>query len=58
MRFRSELLNPPRGGTDVAIDRIYDVYITPKGQVEGESQDIGDILEESDAVLGKFGKAD
>jgi len=47
MRFRSELLNPPpMNNSEPTLTRIYDVYMTPDGRLEGEGKDLGDILDE------------
>jgi hypothetical protein len=42
MRFRSELLQPPSDEAEVSITKIYDVYRTHDGRIEGEDEDIGD----------------
>ena len=46
MRFRSELLQPPKDDSQATLTRIYEVYMTPGGRVESESDDLGDILDE------------
>jgi len=46
MRFRSELLQPPKDDSQATLTRIYDVYMTPDGRVESEGDDLGDILDQ------------
>lgn len=46
MRFRSELLQPPKSESEATLTRIYDVYMTPDGRVEGEGDELGDILDQ------------
>lgn len=46
MRFRSELLQPPKGDSQATLTRIYDVYMTPDGRLEDDGKDLGDILDE------------
>lgn len=46
MRFRSELLQPPKDDSEATITRIYDVFMTPDGRVEGEGDDLGNILDQ------------
>jgi hypothetical protein len=54
MRFRSELLNPPQThNSEPTLTKIYDVYMTPDGRIEGEGKDLGDILDE-----GRFPRND
>jgi len=53
MRFRSELLQPPREPSEATLTRIYDVYMTPDGIIEGEQQSIPEVLERGDATLRK-----
>ncbi len=55
MRFRSELLQPPADGSEAALTKIYDVYRTPDSSVEGEGEDVADILERGDAAIRKSG---
>jgi hypothetical protein len=54
MRFRSELLNAPKvQDSEPTLTRIYDVFMTPDGRLEGEGKDLGDILDE-----GRFPQKD
>jgi hypothetical protein len=53
MRFRSELLQPPSDDSEATLRRIYDVYRTPSGSIEGDGEDIGEVLECSDAAIRK-----
>jgi len=53
MRFRSELLRPPAEHSEATITRIYDVYRTPAGSIEGEGQSMAEVLESSEASIKK-----
>lgn len=53
MRFRSELLQPPSESSKVMLTRIYDVYMTREGRIEGEAESIAEVLESSDGGIGK-----
>jgi hypothetical protein len=46
MPFRSKLLQPPADGSEAALTKIYDVYRTPAGRIEGEGEDVADILDQ------------
>lgn len=52
MQFRSELLQEPkhRKGSE-GLARIYDVYRTPDGHVEGEDTGLARALEHIDSIL-------
>jgi hypothetical protein len=55
MRFRSELLQPPREDSEATLTRIYDVYRTPAGSIEGEGQSMAEVRESSEAsIKGDF----
>jgi len=51
VRFRSELLQPPSDDSEATLRRIYDVYKTPSGSIEGEGEDIREVLECGDAAI-------
>ena len=36
MRFRSELLQPPKGESEAFLTKIYDVYRSPDGHIAGD----------------------
>lgn len=50
MRFRSKLLQP-RSASEPTLTKIYDVYMTPDGRVEGEEEDIVESLQRDAEVL-------
>lgn len=52
MRFRSELLQPPNDDSEATLTRIYDVYRTPAGHIEGQDEDLTEILEQDSEALG------
>lgn len=56
MRFRSELLQRrPSDDSEATLPKIYDVYRTHDGRIEGEGDDLGDILDQqSRAVQGRY----
>jgi hypothetical protein len=59
MRFRSELLQPPKDGAGATLNKIYNVYRTPDGHFAGdenEDEDWTDGFE--DAGLTQTGSAD
>jgi hypothetical protein len=45
MRFRSELLQPPKDDSEATLTEIYPVYRSPDGHIAGEDDDLGDILD-------------
>ena len=52
MRFPSELLNPPpMDNSEPKLMRIYDVYMTSDGRIEGEQQRIPEVLEGGDILF-------
>lgn len=53
MRFRSELLQPPKNDSPATLTRIYDVYMTPDGRLDGEGETVAEQLENSDASIRK-----
>jgi hypothetical protein len=53
MRFRSELLQPPKDDSEATRTRIFDGYMTSDDRVEAEGDDLGDILDE-----GRFPQKD
>jgi hypothetical protein len=57
MRFRSELLQPPAEDSETTLTRIYDVYRAPAGHIEGQDEDIAEILERDAEVLGRLGSS-
>jgi hypothetical protein len=47
MRFRSELLQPPKeDGSDATLKEIYPVYRSPDGHIAAEDDDLGEILDQ------------
>jgi hypothetical protein len=53
MRFRSKLLQP-RTASEPTLMKIYDVYMTPDGRVEGEEDDLLETLERDAEVLQRL----
>jgi hypothetical protein len=57
MRFRSKLLQP-RSASEPASEptlmKIYDVYMTPDGRVEGKKDDLVETLERDAEVLQRL----
>jgi len=53
MRFRSELLRPPKGDPEPVLTKIYDVYRSPDGHIAGEGQSMAEVLEGSEASTKK-----
>lgn len=52
MRFRSELLQPPKDDSEAILTTIYDVYRSPDGHIAGDEED-DDILDQ-----GRFIQSD
>jgi hypothetical protein len=52
MRFRSELLQPPKGGSEATLKTIYNVYMTPDGRIDGGDKDTNTAVEHSNARMG------
>ena len=40
MRFRSELLQPPKHDSEAFLTKIYDVYRSPDGHIAGDEDGI------------------
>jgi hypothetical protein len=55
MRFRSKLLHPRRG-SEPTLTKIYDVYMTPDGRVEGEDEPTTNALEGARSILRQHEK--
>jgi len=53
MQFRSELFQRVKPGSEATVTQIYDVYRTSAGHIEGENEDIAEILKRDAAVLEK-----
>ena len=53
MKFRSELLQAPQDDSEATITKIYDVYRTPAGSIQGEGESIAEVLENGDASIRK-----
>jgi hypothetical protein len=53
MRFRTKLLQP-RKASEPTLKKIYDVYMTPDGRVEGEQEGLAQTLEHDAAVLERL----
>jgi hypothetical protein len=53
MQFRSKLLQRRAAAADVTLNKIYDIYMKPDGRVEGEGEDIAEVLERGDERLHK-----
>lgn len=53
MGFRSKLLQRRAAAAGVTVTRIYDVFMKPDGRVEGEGEDIAEVLERGDERLHK-----
>ena len=51
MEFRSKLLQRPIRRSGATLDRIYKVYRSPDGHIEGEDQDLTNALQHRDAIL-------
>lgn len=49
MRFRSELLQPPKEGSEATLNKIYTVYMTPDGQIDGGDEGTGNAVEHNNA---------
>ena len=49
-QFRSKLLQR-RTAAEVTLNKIYDVYMKPDGRVEGEDEDIAEVLERGNERL-------
>lgn len=45
MQFRSKLLQRPAPEPETTLSKIYDVYLTPEGDIEGESDELGEVLD-------------
>lgn len=52
MRFRSELLQPPKGDSEAFLTKIYDVYRSPDGYIAGDEEDIPQSKEDSGVKQG------
>ena len=57
MRFRSKLLQP-RSDAEPTLMKIYDVYMTPDGRVEGEDQAMTNALEGARSILRQHQKTE
>lgn len=47
----SSALQPPSDDSEATLRRIYDVYKTPSGSIEGKGEDIREVLECGDAAI-------
>jgi hypothetical protein len=55
MRFRSQLLQPPGDDSEPTLSKIYPIYRTPAGHLEGQEEDIAEMLERDSAHLSNLG---
>jgi hypothetical protein len=55
MRFRSKLLQPRPDDSEPTLTKILDVYRTPEGHIEGQDENMAEILERDYARLLKKG---